>query len=94
MRQLELADIQEAATALDGKTLLTLERSKPFLFEVQDDGFNYTPDSTGKAALQTWKYVEGFLERFNELNSFQPSDYKDMSHVASYILVIIKSIAK
>jgi len=94
MKQLELADIQEAATALDGETLLTLEHNKPFLFEVQDDGFVYTPASTGNAHPHTWKYVERFLERFNELNSFHPGEYKEMSHVASYILVIIKSMEK
>jgi len=73
----------------------TLYRPKPFLFEITPRGFVYTPES-GKPEVQDWKYVEKFLERFNETepNSFSPSDYKDISHCASYMLAIIRKISK
>ena len=91
--KLTLAYVKTAALPLNGQTLQTLYRPKPFLFEVTARGFIYTPES-GKPEPQDWKYAERFLERFNEDNSFSPSDYKDISHCASYFLTIIRFITK
>jgi len=91
--RLELEEVKELASSLDGETFNTLYRPKPFLFEVTRRGFVYTPES-GKAEPQDWKYMEQFLQRFNETNSFSPSDYKDISHCASYFLTIIRKITK
>jgi hypothetical protein len=94
MKKLELADVKKAAMPLDGQRLYTLRYKKPFHFEVQPTGFIYTPESSGTSERQDWKYIERFLERFNEINSFAPSDYKDISHCASYFLPVIRSITK
>jgi hypothetical protein len=91
--KLEVHEIKRLASRLNGETLNTLYRPKPFLFEVTPRGFVYTPES-GKPEPQDWKYVERFLERFNEQNSFSPSYYKDISHCASYFLAVIRYVTK
>ena len=91
--KLELEEVKELASSLDGDMLETLYRPKPFLFEITPKGFVYTPES-GKPEPQGWKYMERFLERFNKTNSFLPSDYKDISHCASYFLTVIQKITK
>jgi hypothetical protein len=91
--KLEVHEIRKLASKLSGETLNTLYRPKPFLFEITTKGFVYTPES-GKPEVQDWKYVERFLERFNEQNSFSPSHYQDISHCASYFLAVIRYATK
>jgi len=91
--KLELSEVRDLASPMNGQTLETLYRPKPFLFEVTPRGFVYTPES-GKPEVQDWKYVERFLERFNQNNSFSPNHYSDISHCASYFLAVIRYITK
>jgi hypothetical protein len=92
MKELQLADIKQAALALEGQRLETLHRKTGFYLKVQSSGFAYTPEGSGKELIQGWENAQQFLNRFNETNSFSPADYKDMSGVASYILTVIRSI--
>lgn len=91
MKQLTLAHIEQAASTLEGQQLETLSRKKRFHVEVKSDGLYYPLESTGNRRRQTWKDVEGMLERFNERASFRPKDYKDISGCASYLLTIIRT---
>jgi hypothetical protein len=93
MKQVTLNDVRKAASPLEGR-LETLHRKKAFDLKIEPYGFIYTPESTGTSERQDWKYVERVLERFNEIDSFSPSDYKDTTHAASYLLVIIRSMTK
>jgi hypothetical protein len=88
MPDLLLDDIKRTASALDGQRLETLHRRKPFRLQVEDKGFRYTPES-GKSRLQQWKYIQNVLDRFNEIRSFSPGDYKNLTMNAAYLLVII-----
>jgi phage pi2 protein 07 len=93
MKHLLLDDIKRAASTVDDRTVETLHRRRRFHIAVENGGLRYTPESTGKARFQEWVYIQRVLDRFNELGSFSPSDYKDMSRNAAYLLRIIRDAA-
>jgi len=82
LMKVTLEDVKRTALALEGR-LEKLHRKKEFGLKIEPYGFIYTPVATGTPERQDWKYVERVLERFNEINSFSPSDYQDMTHAAS-----------
>lgn len=94
MKHLVLSDVKQAASSLEGRTLETHHRRRQFHLKVEPEGLFYTPESSGKGRLQEWKYIQRVLDRFNETGSLSPSEYKDMSMNASYLLTVIRVIEK
>jgi len=60
------------------------------LFSVDDVGFHYIPESTGKARIQENRYIERVIERYNEKRSLSPGGYNDLTVNASYLLAVIE----
>ena len=91
MGPLTLDELKAFAGRLDGKALVTRFRKRTFSLSVTKDGFEYTPEYSGKPRKQQWKYVERVLKRYNDKRSFHPVDYTDISRNASYILTVIRA---
>lgn len=85
-----LEELTQFAHSISGSTLETRVRHCKFLFFVDDQGFHYTPESTGKARIQEEQYIERVLERFNSTGSLNPSDYQDITLNPSYIVAVIE----
>ena len=73
------------ARRFEGKTLETVS-GKEFTVGVSTAEHCpfFTPASSGYGQTDGRKAAERFLARFNELGSFRPSDYADVTRNASY----------
>src|SRR5262245_31627011 len=91
MERISFDELRSFATRLDGQTLVTRFRGLKFHFHVTQDGFEYTPESTGKRRRQEFRYAERVLTRYNETRSLHPVDYNDISINASYFLAVLGS---
>ena len=93
MRRLSVNDVKRQAASLKGQRLETLYRKAGFDVMVETNGLSYTPESSGLSRIQPWNYIERMIERFNETNSFSPSDYLEIpTRNASYLLTVISKI--
>jgi len=91
MEPVTLNGLKAFGAKLDGTTLATRFRKRNFSLSVTDEGFEYTPEFSGKLRKQQWKWIERVLERYNERRSLHPVDYNDISRNASYVLTIIRA---
>jgi hypothetical protein len=89
MDHLTLEALKTFAAGLDGQTLVTRFRKKRFGLSVSARGFEYTPEHSGKARMQEWKWIERILELYNEQRSLHPADYNDLTVNASYVLTVV-----
>ncbi len=87
---ISMEELKVVAAAQNGKILETLHQRKRFQVDITPKGLQYTPARTGKPRLHRWHFVERVLNRFNDINSFSPSKYLDISANASYLLTLIK----
>jgi hypothetical protein len=73
------------ARRFEGETLETVS-GKEFTVGVSiaENCPFFTPASSGYGQTDGRKAAERFLARFNELGSFRPSDYADVTRNASY----------
>jgi len=90
MTRVTLQGLRGFAESLNNKKLETSARRRPFSFTVDHRGFNYIPESSGKTRVQKNQYIEAVINRFNDIRSFNPRDYRGMTVNASYLLVLIK----
>lgn len=86
-----LAEFRHRVATLDGQTLHTASRRRPFVVRVLPDGVSITP-STGKERLVSWTMMQNILERFRELRSFTPVRYHDLTFDSSYIVAILRTL--
>lgn len=77
------------ARTLEGKSLVTLHRRKPFKVAVIGGKLEITP-STGKPRITDRNHIEALLTTLKKTGSFQPGKYVDVTFNASYILSIVK----
>lgn len=91
MKPLTLDALKTFGAGLNGKTLVTRFRKRRFSLSVSDQGFEYTPEQSGKPRMQQWKWIERILKRYNQKPSLHPADYNDLTVNASYILPIIRA---
>jgi hypothetical protein len=89
MGPVTIDELRAFANRLDGQTLATRSRHRPFSLRVTPQGLEYTPESTGKRRRQLWRFAERCLERYNEKRSLHPADYHDISINASYFLAVL-----
>ena len=87
-----LAQFRLRVAELDGQTLHTASRRRPFTVRVLPDGVSITP-STGKERLVSWSMMENILERFRELRSFTPVRYHDLTFDSSYVMAILRRLS-
>jgi hypothetical protein len=91
MGPVTLDELKAFGSGLVGETLVTRFRKRHFSLSVTEEGFEYTPDVSGKRRKSQWRWIERFLQRYNEKRSLHPGDYNDISRNASYILTIIRA---
>lgn len=77
------------ARGLKGASLVTLHDHKPFKVEVVGDRLEISVGSTGKRRRTDRDHIESVIAKFNTTGSFQPSQYVDLTHNASYVLTLI-----
>jgi hypothetical protein len=87
-----LAQFKLRVTPLDGQTMYTTSRRRPFALRVLPDGMAITP-STGKERFVSWPMMDSILERFRELRSFTPVRYRDLTFDSSYVMAILKRLS-
>lgn len=92
MGRLSVQEFQQQLRDFDGVALTTPTRRRPFTVDVRSAYIEYTPHSTGEARRERLYDAGAVLDRFNDLGSFNPSEYKDLSHNASYTLALIRAI--
>lgn len=85
-----LQELKQYSKSINQTTLETRARHNKFLFSVDDVGFHYIPESTGKPRIQENRYIERVIERYNEKRSLSPRDYNDLTVNASYLLAVIE----
>ena len=75
------------AKKLEGETLKTVT-GREFTVRVYMDCPFFTPLSTRQGRSDGRLAAERFVERFNQIGSFRPRDYQDLSRNASYLVVL------
>jgi hypothetical protein len=91
---ISIEELRVVAVAHNGKFLETLHKRKRFQVDITAKGLQYTPESTGKPRLNRWHVIERVLNRFNDIQSFSPSKYLDISANATYLLTLFKALNK
>jgi hypothetical protein len=77
--------------SLDGKTLFTATRHRPFTIAVNAEGIVITP-SSGKMRVVSWTLIASILERFRAQGSFTPVHYHDLTFDSSYVMAILRHL--
>lgn len=74
-----------------GEMMTTLVRKSPFRIEVAGDYLAITPGSSHAPRLERKSSISSLLDRLAKTQSFQMSDYQDVTFNASYVLSIVKA---
>jgi len=74
-----------------GEMMTTLVRKSPFRIEVAGDYLAITPGSSQAPRLERKSSIGSLLDRLAKTQSFQMSDYQDVTFNASYVLSIVKA---
>jgi hypothetical protein len=77
------------ARRFEGKTLETVT-GKRFKVGIYLDCPFFTPESTGRGQSDGRAAAEKFVDRFNEIGSLQPGDYKGVTRNASYYVALLR----
>ena len=76
--------------SIEGETLLTQVREKPFSVEVITGLLYFIPSSSGKRRRANLDKISQVVARLSEIDSQLPADYQDITFNASYILEILR----
>jgi hypothetical protein len=74
---------------LEGQVLQTSAQNKPFVVNVEEKGFVYTPAATGRPRLQRFPRVQRYLDEYAQSGSLDASAYHGGSN-QSYILTLLR----
>src|SRR6266567_841139 len=85
-------DLLAFAPTLERQELWTLHRNRAFTVEVEDGNLVFV-NSKGNRRPHGGKYLRAVCDTFSKTNSYFPSDYRDLTVNASYILAIIRRYA-
>lgn len=72
-----------------GEQLPTVGGQSTFAVVVSDDGLIYTPLRTNQPRKQKYAVAKQVFDRFRNTGSLRPTDYKDLTYHASYLLALI-----
>ena len=89
--QVSYEQLLQLARGLEGKTLKTV-RGTEFRVGIYMDCPFFIPSSTGRGRSDGRRAAEQFLVRFNEIHSYRPSDYKDVTRNGSYFVVMMQEM--
>jgi hypothetical protein len=74
-----------------GEVMTTIARKNPFRIEVMGPYLEITPGSSQAPRREPKSSIAALLSRLAKTQSFQMSDYQDVTFNASYILAIVKA---
>jgi hypothetical protein len=86
-----LAQFRQAVDSLDGRELETEGHRRRFTVHVLVGSLAYTPSSSGVRRKQSWEEVAAVLEHFNQVHSWKPVDYVNVTRNASYLLAVLRA---
>lgn len=78
------------AKTVEGQELLTLKRAKPFYVSVRAGALKFTPAKSSSTRSARTDRINKVLQHLKESGSFEPSDYKEFSFNASYLLALVR----
>jgi hypothetical protein len=78
------------ARSVEGQVLHTLKRAKPFYVSVEAEALRFTPAESERRRSARTEPVKKVLQRLKETGSFEPSEYKEFSFNASYVLALVR----
>jgi len=78
------------AKTQEGATLHTLTRGAAFQVVVIGNMLEFSPASSRQPRRESKSAVETLLRHFNKTQSWQMSDYQDVSFNASYVLTLLR----
>jgi len=90
---IQLDRLVDFVRTLEGQVLQTLAQNKPFTVKVEEKGFVYTPEATGRARLQRFPRVQLYLDEYAQSGSLEASAYHGGSN-QSYILTLLRMFKK
>jgi hypothetical protein len=82
-------EMLEIARRCDGEILETIT-GKEFRVGIYMDCPYFIPLSTGQGRSDGRLAAERFLDRFNQVGSFRPSDYQEVTRNASYFVALVQ----
>lgn len=74
---------------LQGQALQTSTQKKPFRVTVEENGFVYTPEATGRPRLQRFPRIQLYLDEYAQSGSLENAAYHGGSN-QSYILTLLR----
>ncbi len=80
----------QTVTANENKVLPTIAGRASFRVETGPNEVRFTPLSSGKTHAVNAQGIQGYLDVFNETQSFKTTDYSETRRHPSYVLAIIK----
>lgn len=89
---ISISEFRERVAELDGQRLETGRQKRGFIVHVTERGLEYTPESSGKARPDSWSRIERVLDRYNQTQASQTSEYHDITHHSSYIMAILRRL--
>jgi hypothetical protein len=92
MLQVSPDDLLTFALTVEGQELCTLHRHRTFTVEVEGGNLIFV-NSKGNRRPHGGKYLRAVCDTFSRTNSYFPSDYRDLTVNASYILAVIRRYA-
>ena len=76
------------ARSLAGQTLQTLHRERPFQVSADRDALLFMPEGNKTRRVST--SLDRFLKHAAETESLSPTDYRDITYSASYLLALLR----
>jgi len=80
----------QTVTANENKVLSTIAGRASFRVQADPNAVRFTPLSSGKTRAVSAQGIQGYLDVFNETQSFKTTDYSETRRHPSYVLAIIK----
>lgn len=91
MKKITASQLFAFARTLDGETLHTLARKKPFTIHVEADCIRFTsPTIKGPRSLSL-EWLEKICDEYSITNSLRPGDYHGITFDSSYAMALISA---
>jgi hypothetical protein len=84
------SEFLQTVTENEDKVLATVAGRATFRVETSHNDVRFTPLSSGKTRTVSAQGIQGYLDVFNETQSFKTTDYSKTRRHPSYVLAIIK----
>ncbi len=91
---MNLREFKQHVASMEGIAIKTIGRRSQFYVSVDENGFTYTPATTGKPRVQLNKDIARLFDLFIKRGSLKSKDYTDDTRNSSYILALLESYSE